>query len=442
MALAALAYVDGACPDSSWRENQATGKCYKIPRGYVSAGDCTKACGSAASLACIRDDQDNHFVDDWIRTEGIPGTPRTMLWIGNYRPSTTWSACSNGDTVGYTNWSAAEPQSQNQCTTFELDGWVSRECLYWYHCLCEAGSGTSSSYEAWYAANLDAWMAPWIAKGVWTFVVGAVLGILPGLMGVCLQVRSRKAPGSWSNRVRAQVAFVTFYTGWFVMCLGFAPIIAFFVGFHAVWVIGYPQGYAALIPIGASLWLLAVDPTRRRSTHRATLFSVVFYALFALVGAAAIVFWAILSFWILGLLMGIVFLVGGVALTIVTVKALTSHMDPVSQLRRLWACMRAFFVVLFVISIALLLEYTINLASQFSENIGWVALGVSSLLCSILTRPPWRLRFCVWLSAVGKVGTDKHDAKAAALLIWVDVDPLPGSRPAAQEITTASASAS
>ena len=45
------------------------------------------------------------------------------------------------------------------------------------------------------------------------------------------------------------------------MCLGFAPIVAFFVGAHAVFAIGYPQRYTALVPLGVTCFLLAADPS-------------------------------------------------------------------------------------------------------------------------------------------------------------------------------------
>ena len=85
--------------------------------------------------------------------------------------------------------------------------------------------------------------------------------------------------------------------------------------------------------------------------------------------------------------------------------------------------MRCFFLVLFAISLALFLEYVINLNSQWSENVGWIALALSSLLCIVLTRPVWRNAFCIWLSGTGrsKVG-DRSEALNAAMLIWVDFE--------------------
>ena len=96
---------------------------------------------------------------------------------------------------------------------------------------------------------------------------------------------------------------------------------------------------------------------------------------------------------------------------------------PQLRLLRVWACMRLFFVVLLVISIILLVEYIVNLSSQLSENVGWVALGLSSLLCAVLTRPPWRARLCVFVAGVGHKVEDKKDAEAAATLIWVNLEP-------------------
>ena len=75
--------VDCACPDASWRENPATGKCYKIVPGYVAHGRCASSCGASASLACIQDTADEQYVQDWMTNEGIPGTPRKVVWIGN-----------------------------------------------------------------------------------------------------------------------------------------------------------------------------------------------------------------------------------------------------------------------------------------------------------------------------------------------------------------------
>ena len=72
-----------ACPDASWRKNPATGKCYKIPKGYIGQGDCSSNCAGGA-LACLADQADNKFIFDWMMSEGIPGTPRKTLWIGSY----------------------------------------------------------------------------------------------------------------------------------------------------------------------------------------------------------------------------------------------------------------------------------------------------------------------------------------------------------------------
>ena len=73
-----------ACPDATWRENPATGKCYKLMEGYVSHFHCAAICGTEASLACVQDSTDNEFFTTWMLHEGIPGTPRTMFWIANY----------------------------------------------------------------------------------------------------------------------------------------------------------------------------------------------------------------------------------------------------------------------------------------------------------------------------------------------------------------------
>ena len=100
-----------------------------------------------------------------------------------------------------------------------------------------------------------------------------------------------------------------------------------------------------------------------------------------------------------------------------------SRMPPRLKLRRLWACVRLFFLMLAAISIGLFIEYIVNLNSQWSENVGWLVLAVTSLVCSAITRPPWRNAFCVWLSGSmrSKIG-DKKDAVDAAKLIWIDLD--------------------
>ena len=51
------------------------------------------------------------------------------------------------------------------------------------------------------------------------------------------------------------------------------------------------------------------------------------------------------------------------------------------------------------------------------------ALGLASLLCAILTHPPWRNAVCVWLATSGrtKIG-DRKGALDAAMLIWVDIE--------------------
>ena len=155
-----------------------------------------------------------------------------------------------------------------------------------------------------------------------------------------------------------------------------------------------------------------------------------FFSFFALVGLGAIAFWGLLSFWISGVIMGIVFLLCGIALAVTAGLALCKIENGRARNRRLWACMRFFFGVLCVVSLALFLDYVLNLNSQFSENIGWVLLGTSSLLAALLTRPPWRARFCVWLSGLTHKVGDKRDALDAAMLIWVDI--APGTAPDAE----------
>ena len=430
--LVSFAQAQGTCPDATWRVNPATAKCYKIAPGYVGQGECADACadaGTSASLACVQSSDDMAFFQAWMNTEGIPGTPRKVFWIGNYKPSETagWSQCTSGQASSYTNWTDREPQPNLPCAVFEgnvqrwQSGWYSRDCLYWYHCMCESGTGTSASSRSWYAANHPIWMAPWIAKGTWTFVVAAVLGILPGTVSILLSMSRPKGQGDWKNRVKARVSFVMRHIGWLLNCLGFAPVIAFFVGFHAVYAIGYPQAYSAFIPIGVSCWLLAIVPTNPTSTFRALVGAVIFFGAFAAVGLLAIFLWG--PTWIPGLLMGVVFLLFGVTLALASAHALCSIKDARTRYRRLWACMRLFFAVLFVVSLALFLEYVLNLNSQFSENIGWVLLAISSLLCAGLTRPRLRNKFCVWLSGMSHKIGDRQEALNAAMLIWVDIDP-------------------
>ena len=468
--LAAAAHALAGCPDGTWRENSATGKCYKLAPGYVAHGGCDAKCAeeaslasSEASLACIQSELDNEFVFEWLKTDGIPGTPRLALWIGNYRLDTdangSWTGCTGASaSSAYTNWTtmsdeltgcgnhgdqecqrepATNPMTGEplQCALFEArsyaipgggwsdPGWFSRDCLYWYTCLCEAGSPTSDEYRSWHTRHYDAWMAPWSARGAWTFVIGALVGLFPGL--ACVQGRlcgSAKAV-DWSTRVKRRVSFVMLLAGWFTLCVGFAPIVAFFVGFHAVYAIGYPQGYAALVPVGLSWWLLAVVPDNLGSTTRALGFGIFFYTLFALVGLAAIWFWGINVLWTAGLAMGVIFLVAGVGLAVVSALAICKIRDARRRHLRLWACVRLFFLMLAAISIGLFIEYIVNLNSQWSENVGWLVLAVTSLVCSAITRPPWRNAFCVWLSGSmrSKIG-DKKDAVEAAKLIWIDLD--------------------
>ena len=369
-----------------------------------------------------------------MASEGIPGTPRTVFWIGNYNNGAGWSQCSSGASNSHTNWTVwnnqrgtiVEPQAHLPCALFsggtdgDPKGWYSRDCLHWYHCMCESGTGTSAAYSAWIASNRATWMAPWVAKGTWTFVVAAAIGILPLLVSLAIAMLRPSAPGDWKNRVKARVTFVMLHTGWLLLCFGFTPVIAFFTGQHAVYAIGYPQIYAAFVPLGVCCWLLAIDPTSSQATYRSLLGGVVFFAFFTLVGLFAVYLWGIPpGTWIAGLIMGAVFALGGIVLGVAAVRTLRTTRDARTRYRLLWVCMRLFFVQLFLVSLALFLEYTLNLSSQFSENIGWVLLGVSSLLCALLTTPKMRANFCVWLSGVSHKVGDKKDALNAAMLIWV-----------------------
>ena len=309
---------------------------------------------------------------------------------------------------------------------FDVSGWYSRECLYWYHCLCEHGTPTSAEFISFHERHLAEWMAPWSARAAWTFVIGALIGLIPALavLACSCAVRKTESHPDWSRRVKGRVANVMLVTGWLVLALGCAPIVGFFSGFHAVYVIGYPQGWAALVPVGISCWLLAIVPTNPTSTRGALVGGIVFFVFFALVGLGAVSFWGLLTIWVAGLVMGVLFLVFGVGLAVVSGMAMCKFKnDPRAKLRRLWACMRLFFLLLFFVSLGLFLEYAVNLNSQWSENSGWIALGLASLLCAILTHPPWRNAVCVWLATSGrtKIG-DRKGAMDAAMLIWVDIE--------------------
>ena len=436
LALLALA----GCPDDTWRHNGITDNCYKIAPGYVGTGGCTEKCGVDASLACIQSAADHEYLYRWMMDEGIPGTPRQVMWIGNYRTDDdtdgNWTGCTGGQTTSYTNWTMAGARAQpmdspltgkpQPCALFEVEGWYSRECLHWYHCLCEYGTPTSAEFISFHERHLAEWMAPWSARAAWTFVIGALIGLIPALavLACSCAVRKTESHPDWSRRVKGRVANVMLVTGWLVLALGCAPIVGFFSGFHAVYVIGYPQGWAALVPVGISCWLLAIVPTNPTSTRGALVGGIVFFVFFALVGLGAVSFWGLLTLWVAGLVMGVLFLVFGVGLAIVSGMAMCKFKnDPRAKLRRLWACMRLFFLLLFFVSLGLFLEYAVNLNSQWSENSGWIALGLASLLCAILTHPPWRNAVCVWLATSGrtKIG-DRKGAMDAAMLIWVDIE--------------------
>lgn len=437
LALLALA----GCPDDTWRHNSVTDKCYKIAPGYVGTGDCVEKCGTDASLACIQSAADHEYVYRWLTDEGVPGTPRQQVWIGNYRTDDdtdgNWTGCAGGQTTAFTNWttvranaeprnSLVNPDKPLQCALFHVDGWYSRECLSWYPCLCESGTPTSAEFVAFHERHLSEWMAPWNARGAWTLVGGALIGIIPALavLACSCAIRKTESHPDWSRRVKGRVANVMLVTGWLVLALGSAPVVAFFIGFHAVYSIGYPQGWAALVPVGISCWLLAIVPTNPTSTRGALVGGIVFFVFFALIGLGAVAFWGVLSLWIAGLVMGIIFVVFGVGAAIVSGMAMCKFgNDPRARLRRLWACMRLFFVLIFFVCIGQFLEYVVNLNSQWSENSGWIAWGLSSLLCAILTHPPWRNAVCVWLATSGrtKIG-DRKGALDAAMLIWIDVE--------------------
>ena len=437
LALLALA----GCPDDTWRHNSVTDKCYKIAPGYVGTGDCGEKCGADASLACIQSAADHEYVYRWLTDEGVPGTPRQQVWIGNYRTDDdtdgNWTGCAGGQTTAFTNWTTARanaeprnslinPDKPLQCALFHVDGWYSRECLYWYPCLCESGTPTSAEFVAFHDRHLAEWMAPWNARGAWTLVGGALIGLIPVIACLVCQcaVHKTESHPDWNRRVKGRVSNVMLVTGCFFLALGFAPVVAFFIGFHAVYSIGYPQGWAALIPVGTCFWMLAIVPTNPNSTGRALIGGMVLFILWAVVGLLQVALWGVLSLWIPGLVMGVLFFAFGVGAAIVTGMAMCKFKnDPRAKLRRLWACARLCFLFLFFVSLGLLLEYVINLNSQWSENSGWIALGLASLLCAILTHPPWRNAVCVWLATSGrtKIG-DRKGALDAAMLIWIDVE--------------------
>ena len=68
---------------------------------------------------------------------------------------------------------------------------------------------------------------------------------------------------------------------------------------------GLAQGWAALVPVGISCWLLAIVPTNPTSTRGALVGGIVFFVFFALVGLGAVSFWGLLTIWVAGLVMGV-----------------------------------------------------------------------------------------------------------------------------------------
>ena len=67
-------------------------------------------------------------------------------------------------------------------------------------------------------------MAPWNARGAWTLVGGALIGIIPALavLACSCAIRKTESHPDWSRRVKGRVANVMLVTGWLVLALGSA----------------------------------------------------------------------------------------------------------------------------------------------------------------------------------------------------------------------------
>ena len=390
-------------------------------------GDCASKCSGLgdASLACLQSSTDSQFVYDWLFEDGNPDFVGRGLWLGTYKDE-TWTRCAGGQATSFNNFTQEADRINDlapdsaQCAVMEGNGWHDRVCVAWYRCLCESGTGTSSTYTAWYNANVSRWMAPWVARAVWTMVIGVIVGLLPALIGLLLWLlRGRPTPEDFQQRVRVRVIFVTRSLGSFLLCLASAPILAFFLGFHTVYVLGYPQGYAAMLPVAFCLLLMAVIPDNQVAVRWALITVLVFFVGLTLVGVIAIIFWV--TTWILGLLAGLVYTLSGIAFTVAITMGF--RLESPYRLRRAWQCVRLFMLMQFVVSVIMLVEYIVTLSSQFSENIGWVFLIITSLVCAAVARPHWRAAFCIWLAKRGLSDTDRAKAEEAASLIWLEISP-------------------
>ena len=449
------------CP-RGWTENPATSKCYRLAT-WASGfhWQCAALCGKDASLACITSAADNAWLASWVNQSK---TYRNGVWIGHYQDPIEdeklgWTQCSNGRSETFTNWFKSpsgctddcsvsglrapdqpnEDYSANrernpvarmteECAALRPEGWFDERCAWrQYYCLCEHGTPTSSTYEAWVARNRPTWLTGHIQNATIASVIAVVIAIFPVLVLVARNACSDASRKPWAQRVRARVQHVFQLVAWISIIFGITAVALFIVScrwasctfIHPI--MGHTINYSVFIVLGCFAGTLAILPGDARGVSCALPLHIAVYALDALLGLYFLVFWGWwtgnLSYVIFGLLLFVASL-----LCVAAVTSAYSKTAARDRLDRMWLVLRLFHVILFVNA---LIKSILNIVSNGGPKYDggpWMALSLVSLACSVIATPRMRLQACQLVATLGRCGKDYLEAKAAAKIIWLAVE--------------------
>ena len=219
--------------------------------------------------------------------------------------------------------------------------------------------------------------------------------------------------------------------GWLVFCLGFAPTFAYLLPaqlggpYNAVPILGFPYNYTFLVFLGVVCYVLSTRPQNRCSVQSTLIFVFIFFALIALAGLL------FSSMSIPSLMQGIFgpmhllaygLLVVGVVEVVLLMKTFKIS-DTRAKYDYVWKWLRVSFP-LFAVLFFIITVWSPIWGYDLGAWGGLFAMGVTNVLCGIVTTPTNRARFCVWLSSLGRNENDKRSAEEEARLIWVEFDTL------------------
>ena len=320
-ALLALQAAAAAAPAACAKGSRAIGgRCYRVTTETASHRGCVELCGSGASLACIRSEEENAQLSALI----VDTVKHKLVWLGNYQlpgskePAGGWSACPSGEATNFTYWANELPLDYYgagaSCAMIlpgrrwdaqtkgdgQDDRWYDAMCFNQHRCLCELGLDPSPAYLAFVEADIAAGLEPYRADARLMLLIVLALWSLPLLYVLVRNLVARAmrrafppqptpdaparvGPSDRENatvatlaraeaaaaRRRARVSNATFQLGWMLLILTIMPLAflhlfgkdkSFMTTMEIVLgpILGNGISFVIALPWGISLLLLTV----------------------------------------------------------------------------------------------------------------------------------------------------------------------------------------